>query len=97
MQVIGTCDAPDDAPPHTHQVLTHLVGSSNGYFEPCLPMWWWTALPSAYLCGGGERGACIDLNQPGLEGLVDDDVVAVQLKAVLVVDHDGLHVCGGGH
>lgn len=31
-----------------------------------------------------------DLDQPGLEPVVDDDVITVTLEAVLVVVHDGL-------
>mmetsp|Transcript_32767 Transcript_32767/g.83147 ORF Transcript_32767/g.83147 Transcript_32767/m.83147 type:complete len:287 (-) Transcript_32767:699-1559(-) len=39
----------------------------------------------------GQRWRRVHLQQPGLERLVDEDVVAVQLEAVLVVDHGGLH------
>ena len=36
------------------------------------------------------------LDQPGLQFVVDDDVVAVTLKAVLVVVHHGLPGEDGG-
>ena len=42
-------------------------------------------------CGGAEAGGGVDLNEPRLEVVVDDDVVAVALVAVSVRDHDGGH------
>jgi len=40
--------------------------------------------------GGREGGRGVDLDEPGLEALVHNDVVAVQLEAVAVVDHGAL-------
>ena len=41
--------------------------------------------------GGAEGGRGVDLDEPGLEAVVDDDVVAVTLVAVAVGHHDGRH------
>ena len=49
------------------------------------------------LGGGGERGAGVDLHEPGLEVRVDEYVVAVALEAVPVVDHHALHALQAVH
>ena len=41
--------------------------------------------------GGGEGGRCIDFDEPGLAGIVDEHIKAVELEAVLVVDDHALH------
>ena len=46
-----------------------------------------------YLCSGCQRWAGVDFDEPGLEVLIDDDVIAVELKAVFVIDH---HILPGG-
>ena len=46
--------------------------------------------PPAHVYGvGGNGGRCVDFDEPRLEVVVDQDIVAVHLEAMLVV-HDHL-------
>lgn len=40
-------------------------------------------------CAGGQRGGGIDLNKPWLQLVINDDVIAITLKTVLIIVHYG--------
>jgi len=40
------------------------------------------------LCGSRQRRGGIDLNKPGLKVVFNENVIAVQLKAMLVINND---------
>lgn len=51
----------------------------------------WYLHDAVGLCGGRQARRRVNLDEPGLELVVHDDVVPVALEAVLVAHHHWLH------